>query len=270
MTSSLFSSKRLSNRITRITDISGVLMYLVEGNLKAVLIDAGLGIGNLYNFAKTLTALPIEVLLTHGHLDHVGGAVYFDKVYMSHKDIDLSKKHNTYEMRRGYLDFIGVSFQFSDFAPFKQIDYLPLNHGDTFDLDGTTIEIIEFAGHTQGSVAVLIKEEKAIVFGDACNTFTFIFDDYCSKITEYLEICLNVKNHEKKWDTIYLSHGSGDVSNDLLDGVIQVSKDIIDRNVDDVPFNFMGQTVAIAKAMTPEFDRVDGLIGNIVYNPKRI
>ena len=42
-------------------------MYLVEGSETAALIDTGMGSGDLAAYIKTLTKLPVIVLITHGH-----------------------------------------------------------------------------------------------------------------------------------------------------------------------------------------------------------
>ena len=46
--------------------------YLVVGNKKALLFDAGPGIRNIREIAESLTDLPIVFLPSHFHFDHVG------------------------------------------------------------------------------------------------------------------------------------------------------------------------------------------------------
>src|SRR2546425_868523 len=54
--------------------------YLVAGKERAVLIDTGMGISPIAPVARNLTNLPLSVLLTHNHYDHVGGAKDFDRI----------------------------------------------------------------------------------------------------------------------------------------------------------------------------------------------
>ena len=51
-----FTSEKLTNRITRIRDILGTCLYLVEGNKKACLLDTGDGYGNLKEYEVTIMA----------------------------------------------------------------------------------------------------------------------------------------------------------------------------------------------------------------------
>lgn len=52
--------------------------YLILGEEKAALIDTGLGVSNIKNVVDNLTKLPITVLTTHVHWDHIGGHKHFD------------------------------------------------------------------------------------------------------------------------------------------------------------------------------------------------
>ena len=49
-------------------------MFLLIGDEKAMLIDTGVGIGDLKGFVRTLTDKPLIVCYTHNHVDHVGNA----------------------------------------------------------------------------------------------------------------------------------------------------------------------------------------------------
>ena len=69
-----FTSEKISDHVTRITNPSVVYSYLVEGDERAVLLDTGCGLGDLKAYVESLTDKPYEVVLTHGHVDHAGGA----------------------------------------------------------------------------------------------------------------------------------------------------------------------------------------------------
>ena len=100
-----FVSEKISPSTTKITDITGVAMFLVEGSEKAMLIDTATGAGNLKAYVDTLTDKPVEVLLTHGHCDHAGGAAPFEKVYLHPADWELVKHHATMDMKIDYVRF---------------------------------------------------------------------------------------------------------------------------------------------------------------------
>ena len=54
--------------------------YLLCGQDKSVLIDTGLGVSNIKRIVDSLTTLPVTVLTTHVHWDHIGGHGFFDRI----------------------------------------------------------------------------------------------------------------------------------------------------------------------------------------------
>ena len=55
-----------------------------------------------------------------------------------------------------------------------------------------------------------------------------------------------------------------------IDGMIQVCKDIMIGKTDDVPIGFKNSKGFLAKAEIRQDVRVDGGIGNVIYNKDRI
>ena len=103
---SIFWNEKINVHITRIHSAYKVDMFLVEGEKSAILIDTGYGIGNLKEYVDTLTPLPYEVILTHGHVDHAGGAAAFKKVYLAQKDWELERKHTEEKFRKEFAEML--------------------------------------------------------------------------------------------------------------------------------------------------------------------
>lgn len=270
-----FHSEKISEHITRIYGLTEEQMYLVTGSQKAALIDTGSGAGSLRSYVETLTDKPVIVLLTHGHVDHAMGAPEFDTVYMSREDDYIYSQHCELEVRKGYLS------QSPEFDRIVEEDYIPaasadsfhdLKDGDVFDLGGISVEVYACPGHTRGSLCMLVREERTLITGDACNTFTFLFDASSTGLSTYERNLTALKEKTAgKFDRICLSHGPGrEYPVELIDEVLEVCEDIKSGNVDDLPFDFMGNKAFIAKAMEMGGGRLDGKSGNIVYNKNRL
>jgi glyoxylase-like metal-dependent hydrolase (beta-lactamase superfamily II) len=62
--------------------------YLFVGDDRAALVDTGTGIGKIRELVQTLVDLPIVVLTTHVHWDHIGGHGLFDERLVHSPDAD--------------------------------------------------------------------------------------------------------------------------------------------------------------------------------------
>ena len=62
--------------------------YLLCGTEKAVLIDTGLGAANIKKVVDSLTSLPVIVITTHIHWDHIGGHKYFNTIAVHEAEKD--------------------------------------------------------------------------------------------------------------------------------------------------------------------------------------
>lgn len=270
-----FKTEKISNRVTRIFGICSELMYLVEGDEKAALIDTGSGFGSLRQAVERLTDKQIIVLITHGHVDHAMGAGEFENVYMSYKDKYIYEPHGDMQFRWDGLNVFEGNCRVAeeDYVPTLLFsNFKDLKGGDSFDLGNLTIEIYDCAGHTRGSVVMLINEERLLLLGDACNNGTFMFEDYSLSIKEYEKnLILLKKETEGKYNRVLSSHGDGNLPLEIMDGVIKVCEDIQMGHVDDVAFAFKDVYGYKAKATIGSFGpRLDGGIGNIIYNKNNI
>jgi glyoxylase-like metal-dependent hydrolase (beta-lactamase superfamily II) len=266
-----FKTEKLTDRVTRIFAPSGELVYLVEGDDRAALLDTGSGFGSLKQCIRQLTDKEVIVLITHGHVDHAMGAQEFDTVYMNHTDDYIYQEHAKTDFRRADFKKLKNAKE-EEFIPSAPLSHFrDLKGGDSFDLGGITIEIYECPGHTKGSVVMLLREERSLLLGDACNNFTFMFESYSTTITEYKESLKKLLTEvEGTYDTVYLSHGDGNGHKEMIQDLIHVCEDILKGDTDDVPFTFKGNTGLIAKAVGSHMQRRDGQKGNIVYNKNRI
>lgn len=125
--------------------------YLICGSKRAVFVDALQTVTGLYERAKEITELPIDLVLTHGHYDHAGPAMEeFHEagcdIYLNRQDWGIVGEMVEKEFPRGY---------------FKD-----LKDGQKFDLGGKELEVFPLPGHTPGSVALIDRDAHLIISGD--------------------------------------------------------------------------------------------------------
>lgn len=268
-----FTAQRLPNGVTEITDLSGVHCFLVEGRDKALLIDTMTGLRGLPAFVATLTDLPVEVALTHGHMDHAGGVFEFGRCYIHPADIPMLDGR-TLRARVGYVRGQlppGEAPEASAFVPDGPVEFVPLKAGDKLDLGGRALEVLHVPGHTRGSLCYLDTASGDFFAGDACNNNTLLMMDVSATIEEYLEALLALKERQGDIRRFYLFHGPSLQDKSCIDDNIQCCRDILAGTDDRVPVDFLGRPGYLAKERTPgTFSRKDGRFGNVVYNPQQV
>ena len=268
-----FTAQRLPNGVTEITDLSGVHCFLVEGRDKALLIDTMTGLRGLPAFVAALTDLPVEVALTHGHMDHAGGVFEFGRCYIHPADIPMLDGR-TLPARVGYVRGQlppGEAPEASAFVPDGPVEFVPLKAGDKLDLGGRALEVLHVPGHTRGSLCYLDTASGDFFAGDACNNNTLLMMDVSATIEEYLGALLALKERQGDIRRFYLFHGPSLQDKSCIDDNIQCCRDILAGTDDRVPVDFLGRPGYLAKERTPgTFSRKDGRFGNVVYNPQQV
>ncbi len=266
-----FTSEKLTDHVTRIRDILGVGMYLVEGEDRACVIDTGHGLGNLRTFVEKLTDKPVFVILTHGHIDHVGGSALWDEVYMNQKDLALFRDHDSLATRRAHMadEPAASGIPLSDYVPERTAPLLSLEDGQTFDLGGVTLTAIAAPGHTPGMMMILIKEDRMMLFGDACGLEVLLFFPDSSTVSQYLEVLEHVRTYEGLYDKIIRNHGTCESPKELLENVISCCEDILNGRDAAQPTIWHGQEVLSARPVDAENRRLDGKQGNILYTEEK-
>jgi len=150
------------------------MSYLVTGDKRAILIDTGNGIGNIKSLCEKLTDLPVSVLLTHEHYDHVAGAYLFDEIAMfdNPQALAVLKKGRDHESLKGYLkddyfwkptpeDFDADNWIIPSMVPTEL-----LYEGDKVDLGNRTLEVIYTPGHSPGEICLLDPKHRILFTGD--------------------------------------------------------------------------------------------------------
>jgi glyoxylase-like metal-dependent hydrolase (beta-lactamase superfamily II) len=210
---SWFTAKPVAEKVRRIDDHGSDNMYLVEGKEKALLIDTGLGVADLAGFVKSLTALPVIVVNTHGHPDHAGGNIQFGPAYAHPSDFELIKQFTSGEYRAGTIQRIlqespGLAaFILKESSGLKLPAPLPAREGYVFDLGGRKLEVIETPGHTPGSICLLDAENKLLFTGDNDNTLVWLFLRDCLPLETYLQTLQSLKQRAGEFETLLPGHG---------------------------------------------------------------
>lgn len=148
--------------------------FLLIGDEQAILIDTGLGIDCIKRVTDQLTDLPITVLTTHVHVDHIGGHGEFDTIYVHEKDSDwLINGIKGLSMEKIRMD-IGRDITIPTPRTFNPETYTPYqgeltevvvdDFHSTLGLDPIILEEVRLA-------VKFLREKELVKFGTGIHTF---------------------------------------------------------------------------------------------------
>lgn len=151
-----------------------ITLGLVIGTEKAFLIDAGMGVygGELKGVVESLTDLPVSVLCTHGHPDHIAGAVLFRDIYMNDRDDDQLPRLDN-ERRLGDIPMFShddaevIAYAREHCIDIPEFRYTSIDDGDVLDAGGVKLKVLAVPGHSKGSLVFFNEEENYAFSGDA-------------------------------------------------------------------------------------------------------
>lgn len=151
-----------------------VISYLVLGNERALLFDTGMGLSSISRITAQLTDLPVTVLNSHTHLDHIGGNAEFTSVLAMDTDFTRARTEGLENYRvRGELvpqalcDELpsGVTQDSYRTRPWAVTE--AATDGQVIDLGGRELEILHIPGHTPDAIALLDADAGYLWTGDS-------------------------------------------------------------------------------------------------------
>lgn len=137
--------------------------YLILGQDRALLFDAGPGIRDVRQVAEGLTDLPIVFLPSHFHYDHVGNEITFDEIAVV--DLPHIRRRVDADGRLTLLSMEHLGAAEGTAAPTWEVDYW-WPPGTTIDLGQRSLTLLHTPGHTTDSVSLLDEASGILFSGD--------------------------------------------------------------------------------------------------------
>jgi glyoxylase-like metal-dependent hydrolase (beta-lactamase superfamily II) len=139
-----------------------IISYLVQGNERALLFDTGMGLAPIRPVVEELTRLPVVVLNSHTHYDHMGGNADFETILAL--DTDYGRRNARgwdHDTLAGEVTPEAVCAEkLSGFdpaayriRPFRATGLVADGH--VIDLGGRRLEVLALPGHSPDSIAVV-------------------------------------------------------------------------------------------------------------------
>jgi hydroxyacylglutathione hydrolase len=126
---------------------------------EAIVIDPGDEVGRIDRRLRELGLTLKQILITHAHIDHIGGALKLKKltgapIFLNEADLELMK------MMAAQAKWVGVA------TPETAPPDAHLADGMTVGLARYPAQVLHTPGHTQGSVCLHFVPLKMVIAGD--------------------------------------------------------------------------------------------------------
>lgn len=231
-----FMLQQVSRNVWAIDEFGIDIMYLVIGTKRALLIDTGIGLGNIRAVVETMTRLPYDVVNTHHHYDHAGGNGHFDVVYAHENAIPVILAQNREDTRKEFFLSQQARTEYNheaslvyDSKMLGSFSMKALREGDQFCLGDRDLEVIFTPGHTKDGICLLDRQNRLLFSGDTVvSTPTLMFDTFSDTMTNYLESLEKLHGMKNAYELIFPGHYLRPIGEIYVEHQIACVKEILE------------------------------------------
>lgn len=126
-----------------------------------VVIDTGIDRDDLANYLLARQIRPRTVILTHGHIDHIGGVLGISRAFA---DVEVL----IHDQDRRLLEDTELNLSYLAGASTEAITVgRTVSHGDLIDLGSIRLEVLHSPGHTPGGISLYAQQQGVVFTGDS-------------------------------------------------------------------------------------------------------
>lgn len=209
-----------------------VSSYLVLGRDRALLVDTGTGVGDIRAVVEAITPLPVTLLNSHAHWDHVGGNWRFEEIWIHAAEAaDLQHPRDNAFLRRQFApDMVtgplptGVTLESLAIPPTTATRLL--QGGETIDLGRRQLRVLHAPGHSPGGVVVVDDDNGFVLSTDVVYAGDLYAYTAGSDLTIYHTTLQRLAAISAPLRALYPSHNDSPIAPDIVvrmaDGMAQI------------------------------------------------
>ena len=211
-----------------------VINYLVLGDENAALIDTGYGMADIKALVKELTDLPVIVVTTHTHVDHIGKHSDFKDVAVF--DHPFARENASRGRPAGSMKgALGPGMYWKDLeegltpesfsiAPFKVSRWL--KDRDTIDLGNRTLEVYYTPGHSPDSICLLDRDASLFWTGDIFYNAPLYVYGSTTNLDDFIESYRKMVDLSVHYEYLMPSHNETYINREILERVLRLAEEI--------------------------------------------
>ncbi len=225
-------------RFTEAAFGTDVYLYLLIGWEQALLVDTGYGFTDAPAAIREITSLPLAVVNTHGHMDHVHGNHLYPFVYLAAEDEGCFRRHTDQKYLMGLLADIlkqnhlpaflmnlpGLHKLAVNVAAAYPSVHRSLPEAGCFELGGRRVTVIHTPGHTTGSISLLDEKNRWLFSGDTtCRDGALLHFPESTDVAVFRDSILKIKTlaDAGKITKLFPGHQETPLGTDILNTYLE-------------------------------------------------
>jgi glyoxylase-like metal-dependent hydrolase (beta-lactamase superfamily II) len=211
-----------------------VKSYLIEGDDRALLLDTGTGAGDMGALVDSLTDLPVFVVNSHAHWDHIGGNRHFDEIWIHEAEAEAPIIVNgapNERLRRAFPPE-GLTGPLPDGFDVETVTFPPtaitgtVTDGHRFDLGGRVLEVLHGPGHSPGGISLLDAARGALFSADVAYAgVLYVYDP--ADLPIYHASLIRLADLAPDLHAVYPAHDASPIDPAMLTRMVQGTGDVI-------------------------------------------
>lgn len=253
-----------------------VISYLILGDDKALLFDTGMGMSSIKSVVEELTSLPIVVMNSHTHYDHIGGNHEFDDILAMNTQYTLNRAENgmghsvvRHEVSPEAIcleraqDFDTTAYHIKPFTITELI-----SDGHIIDLGNRELEVMTSPGHTPDAVVLLDKANGFLWTGDTFYEGPIWLFDLETDLSSYQKSLKRINQATEGFKQVFTAHNTPIANPIRISELTEAFNEIM--NGDKPPIKAEGTEHVSDDAVSFEFEHFSFSIRRDLLEAKRI
>lgn len=135
-------------------------LVICEATNTAAIVDPGGEVNRILSAVKNHNVTVDKIILTHGHLDHVGGT----EALLATLTVPVIGPEKEDAFWLDQLEAQSTMFGFPNTSSFSPTEWL--EEGDVVAVGNIKLDVLHIPGHTPGHVALFDAHSKQVIVGD--------------------------------------------------------------------------------------------------------